>query len=277
MVTFDDLAGQEQTLNGEYPAGVIHWGYGRWLHAGPGGPLATKNITFKGDDGVKSATFSLLRPRVVVSLGAYNEATQPAPLTLRCPGQPDHQAVLAAKETATVAPPWPGRCDSVSLASTNGWGTHFDDLLLEALLPEAPPPFPTTTVAFDDLTGQERMLKGQYPAGLIDFGRDQWWLSGPEGAMRTKHLSMNGPAGVKSATLTFPTPRRFVGLEAHNLGAPTTVTLQCAGQPDVTAALDAGQFRMIGTGWPNPCTAVRVTSGNGWDTDFDNLVVEALP
>jgi hypothetical protein len=277
LVTFNDRAGQEQSLNGEYPAGVIHWGVGRWFHAGPWEKLGTKHFTFKGDDGVKSASFTLLRPRRVVSLRAYNERSTAATLTLRCDGPAgllEKQVVLAGRQVVTVETGWETRCDSVTLASTNGWDTHFDDLVLEAL----PPPEPTPsvqTVTFNDLAGGDRVLNGRDPAGLVDFGRDLWWLSGPEGAMPTKHLSMNGPVGVTTATLVFPTPRRLVSVDAYNVGAPTTITLRCAGQPDVAATLDTGQFRVVRTGWGGACGAVTVASGNGWDTDFDNLVVEA--
>jgi hypothetical protein len=280
VVRFDDRAGQEQALHGEYPMGVIHWGHGRWFLAGPGQTLTTKHLTFKGDDGVKSASFTLLRPRRVVSLGAYNERSAAATLTLRCDGPAgllEQQVVLAGRQAVTIETGWESRCGSVTLASSNGWGTHFDDLVLEALLPEPPPAFPTTTVVFDDLAGRDRVLNGLDPAGLVDFGQAQWWLSARAGAMPTKHLSMNGPAGVTTATFAFPTPRRLVSLEAYNAGAPTTVTLRCAGQPDVVTALDTGQLRVIRTDWGGACGAVTVVSGNGWDTDYDNLVIEALP
>jgi hypothetical protein len=45
----------------------------------------------------------------------------------------------------------------------------------------------------------------------------------------------------------------------------------------VAVALDAGQFRVIRLGGGSACASVTVSSANGWDTDFDNLVVEALP
>jgi hypothetical protein len=112
---------------------------------------------------------------------------------------------------------------------------------------------------------------------VIDWGRGLWWLSGPEGALPTKHLNHNGPAGVTTASFAFLTPRWLLSLEAYNVGAPTTVRLACAGQPDAAAALDTGQFRVVRTHWTGACTSVTISSGNGWDTDFDNLVLEAPP
>jgi hypothetical protein len=267
--------GQSQRLDLEYPAGVIHWGYGRWFHSEPVGPLTTKNLTFKGDDGVMSATFTLLRPRRVLSLKAYNTASQAATLTLSCPGQPVRQVTLGASELVTIEPSWTGPCDGVKLASTNGWDVHFDDIVLEALPPSPPPPFPTTTIAFDDLSGRDRGLNGQYPAGLVDWGRDLWWLSGSEGALPTKHLNPNGPAGVTTATFTFLAPRRLLSLQAFNVGAPTVVTVSCPGQPTVQAALDRGQLQIVRTGWTAVCASVTISSGNGWDTGYDNLVIDA--
>ncbi|MGH2353761.1 MAG: PQQ-dependent sugar dehydrogenase, partial [Chloroflexota bacterium] len=34
-VTFDDRAGENQLLEGEYPSGIIDWGTGEWYHSGP--------------------------------------------------------------------------------------------------------------------------------------------------------------------------------------------------------------------------------------------------
>src|SRR4029079_1675323 len=51
-----------------------------------------------------------------------------------------------------------------------------------------PTPVPTvgagsnTPVTFDDLSPQNRPLSGQYPTGLIDWGTNQWFLSGSYGA-----------------------------------------------------------------------------------------------
>jgi hypothetical protein len=266
LVTFDDLPGQDRTLNGPDPAGRLHFGYNRWFLAEPSGALTSKNLTFKGSDGVKSALLTLLRPRVVVSLRAYNEASTPTTLTLSCPGQPDRPVGLAPKQLLTVETGWTEQCESLGLASANGWDTHVDDLLLEALPSEVPPPFPTTTIAFDDLplTGDETPLDGQHPNGLIDWGHGQWLLSGPWEALTSRHLSLNGAAGVRSGTFNLPTPRRLVSLEAYNGGpAASTVTVSCAGQTTVQATLAVGQLRVIRTDWTAPCGAVTISNTNG--------------
>jgi hypothetical protein len=74
------------------------------------------------------------------------------------------------------------------------------------------------------------------------------------------------------------TPRRLVSLEAYNGGTGSaTVTVGCAGQLPVQAALAGGQFRRIRTGWTGACADVTIGSSNGWNTNFDNLVVGAPP
>src|SRR5258708_11393341 len=47
----------------------------------------------------------------------------------------------------------------------------------------------TTTVVFDDLTPADRTLNGQYPTGVIDWGNNAWFLSGPWGQFTTNSVS----------------------------------------------------------------------------------------
>ena len=42
------------------------------------------------------------------------------------------------------------------------------------------------TVTFDDRSGQNQVLSGQYPTGVIDWGTNKWFHSGPWGAFTTK-------------------------------------------------------------------------------------------
>jgi hypothetical protein len=57
-VSFDDLSGQNQVLNGQYPSGVIDWGTGTWYLSGPTRGFSTKSLTYN-NAGVTSQTFSL--------------------------------------------------------------------------------------------------------------------------------------------------------------------------------------------------------------------------
>jgi hypothetical protein len=128
-VTFDDLAGQNTALNGQYPSGVIDWGTGGWYLSGPWGRFTTKSLSFRNAT-ISSATFSLITPRRLTSLQAYNGGSGAATVTLSCAGQPTMQATLAQGQMATIATNWTGVCSSVTIATTNTWWTNFDNLML---------------------------------------------------------------------------------------------------------------------------------------------------
>jgi plastocyanin len=130
-VTFDDRGGQNQALDGEYPAGVVDWGSGAWYHSGPWGALGTKSVSFAGP-GQTAASFALVAPRRLARLTAYNGGAGAATVTLRCAGQPDAVAVLAAGALATVETGWAGGCAAVTVLSSNGWDTNLDDLVLDS-------------------------------------------------------------------------------------------------------------------------------------------------
>ncbi|MER3420187.1 MAG: hypothetical protein C4290_06540, partial [Chloroflexota bacterium] len=140
-----------------------------------------------------------------------------------------------------------------------------------------PTPTPTgggmLTITFDDYPGQDQPLSGQYPTSVIDWGSNQWWISGPWGKFTTKSVSFNG-GGITNASFKFVSPRKLVQIDASNGGSSsTTVTLTCDGKSTKTVTLAAGQVMTILTGWTKACTTVTVTSTNGWDTNFDNLVL----
>ena len=53
-------------------------------------------------------------------------------------------------------------------------------------------------------------LEGQYPAGVIDWGAGQWYLSPPFGQLQSKSVSVGDER--TSATFTFLTPRTLLQL-----------------------------------------------------------------
>ena len=133
-------------------------------------------------------------------------------------------------------------------------------------------PTPVGAIAFDDLPDPNRAFNGEYPAGVIDWGSNQWYLSGPFGAFRTQSFGFNGPS-LRSASFALLTPRTVVSIDAFNGEEPSTVTLSCAGQPDVQLQLAHNQLTTIVTGWTAPCQQVTIASTNGWGTNFKNLVL----
>jgi hypothetical protein len=128
------------------------------------------------------------------------------------------------------------------------------------------------TVTFDDLSGPDRALTGQYPTGVTDWGSGGWWLSSPWGAFSTKSISF--VEGGSQASFSLPTARRLVSLRAYNgESAAAMVALSCAGQPTVTASVGARQVATLTTGWMGTCASVTVATSNGWGTNFDDIVI----
>jgi hypothetical protein len=128
-------------------------------------------------------------------------------------------------------------------------------------------------IAFDDLANPNRPLNGQYPSSVIDWGSNQWYLSGPFGAFNNQSIGFNGP-GLNSGSFAFVTPRTLTSIDAYNGGSgASTITLSCAGQPDMQVSLASHQLATLQTGWSEPCGSVTVVSTNGWDTNFKNLVL----
>jgi hypothetical protein len=269
VITFNDAPGSNRVLNGQFPAGVIDWGTGQWWLSGPYGDFTTKSIGFNGP-GLTQSTFTFLSPRRVVSVEAFNGGVATT-VTLRCVGQPDVVVAIPADTLTTITTGWIALCNQVTIISTNGWDTNFDNL---AIASDGTPPLPPQdqTITFNDASGQNRVLNGQFPAGVIDWGTGQWWLSGPYGAFTTKSIGFNGP-GLTQATFSFVAPTQLVSVEAYNGGVATTLTLRCAGQPDVVRAIPANTLTTINTGWTLSCSQVTIISTNGWDTNFDNLVI----
>jgi hypothetical protein len=127
-VTFDERPGQEQPLNGQYPAGLIDWGAGGWYHSGPWGAFSTRSVSF-ANASLAQGTFRFLTARRLVSLKAYNGGPGSATVTLSCGGQTAVVATVPAGQVITLATGWTGPCAIVTVGSSNGWDTNFDDLV----------------------------------------------------------------------------------------------------------------------------------------------------
>ncbi len=134
------------------------------------------------------------------------------------------------------------------------------------------------TISFDDATlvGQDRPLNGIYPADAVDWGINQWYLSAPWQQFATKSIGFNG-AGPTSARFSLVSPRTVLAIDAYNGGSTASVvTLSCAGNPPVSATVlgSAAPITLV-TRWVNYCASATVDSTNGWNTNFDNLVIGA--
>jgi hypothetical protein len=127
IVTFDDRPGQNQSLNGQYPSGLISWGTGRWFHSGPWGGFTTKSISFFGPQ-YTSGSFTFLVPRRLVAFDAYNGGPTSALVTVSCPGQTTSNRNVAAGAIVRVYTDWTAPCTSVTITTSNSWDTNFDNL-----------------------------------------------------------------------------------------------------------------------------------------------------
>jgi hypothetical protein len=269
-------------LTGQYPGGVIDWGSGAWWLSGPWGQFSTNSISFNGG-GPTSATFTFTSPRQFAQFDAYNGGSGSSTVSASCAGQPTVSRSVAAGQVVTIATGWSGTCSSVTLGSSNGWWTNFDNLQVSSSGGGSNPtptptatatPIPTITVTFDDLSSPNRPLSGQYPSGVIDWGTSGWYLSGPWGQFSTNSVSFDG-GGPTSEAFSFVSSHRLLQLDAYNGGSgSSTITLACNGQSTVSVTLAAGQRTTIATNWSGTCTTVTVGSSNGWWTNFDNLVVQ---
>jgi glucose/arabinose dehydrogenase len=199
-VSFDDRTGENQPLNGQYPAGVIDWGTGYWYHAGPVGGLGTKSIRFNAAWQTNVA-FTFVAPRRLISLQAYNGGDTDATITLTCGAQPARRVDLGAGQRGTIDSLWTGSCSRVTIHSSNGWQTYFDNLAFDG--PAAATPTPTRTptstptpsrtptatptpsrtpTATPTLTGGpppgvERLTNGAFEDDLTGWDRPPWFAA----------------------------------------------------------------------------------------------------
>jgi glucose/arabinose dehydrogenase len=479
-ITFDNAPGQDAPLNGQYPTGVVNWGTNEWYLSGPWGAFTTKSMSFNGA-GNTSGVFTFISPKKLVSLDAYNGGTSNSTVTLSCAGNPNKVVSVPFGVITKISTGWTAQCTTVTLASTNGWDTNFDNIVYdsgsttnnqlpagtittpatgalynagdtvsysgEGTDPEdgslaanafswtivyhhdththpflgpitgsktgtftiptngepssnvfyrvrltvtdsvggqhvsyvdvtprkaditlqtvpaglqvtldgqprtapytetnvvnfsrtlgvvspqtvggttyqfvswsdggaashsisvpasnttytatyqavsvtsTPTPTPTLsptptvtptptpvsgeqTVTFDDKSGQNVALNGQYPTNVINWGTSKWFLSAPWGQFTTKSISFYA-SSAKSATFSFISAKKLTSIEAYNGGSgASTVTFACTGNTTKSLSVAAGTKVTITTGWTTACTTVTVTSSNGWDTNFDNL------
>jgi hypothetical protein len=112
---------------------------------------------------------------------------------------------------------------------------------------------------------------------VINWGTNGWYLAGPWGGFTTNSVSFNTP-GVTARAITLITPRRLVQVDAFNGGTvATTVSIGCTGQTTAQVSLPVNQLTTLLTHWTGVCSTVAFSSSNGWDTNFDNLVLDGGP
>jgi hypothetical protein len=132
----------------------------------------------------------------------------------------------------------------------------------------------TTTITFDSLPAGT-FLSGQNPTGVIDWGNTSWYVSGPFGAFTGNSISFTN-GGIFTASFSFVTALRLLTIDAYNGGTvSSTITLSCPGQANKQTAVAVGQLLTIATGWTGTCSPVTINSTNGWNTNFNRLVIDS--
>jgi hypothetical protein len=203
----------------------------------------------------------------LILVGAGGGGSPPATPTRAATNTPTRTPTPAASATATRTPTRTSTPASTVTATPTRTPTRV------ATATATPPGGQIRTVTFDDVANPDRGLNGQYPTGLLDWGTGVWWVARPWGQFTTNSISFNGP-GRTSGTLSLLSPRRVVSVMAYNGGsASSTVTLACPGQPTVSTTLPVGRLSTITTSWTGTCSSLAITSSNGWDTNFDSLVL----
>jgi hypothetical protein len=133
-VTFNSLSSPNRPLNGQHPFLTIDWGTGGWWLSGPNAGFSGNSVSFNGPL-PRSAAFDFVLPRRLIALDAYNDGTTPSTISVACPGLPTRQVSLPAHRRTTISTGWVDTCQTVTISSSNGWYTNFNNLVIDLGLP----------------------------------------------------------------------------------------------------------------------------------------------
>jgi phosphodiesterase/alkaline phosphatase D-like protein len=169
VVTFDDLPGQTQPLDGQYPTGLINWGTGQWWHSEPWGAFTTKSVGFNGP-GISSASMTFVSPLRLLRFDAYNGGGESTTVSVSCPSQPTVQSVVPAGQIRTIASGWAQTCPSATISSSNGWSTNFDNLEFDAPADGAAPQISGIAVDPGPTSATVQWVTNEPADGQVDYG-----------------------------------------------------------------------------------------------------------
>ena len=108
---------------------------------------------------------------------------------------------------------------------------------------ERVPPF---YVTFDDPHRPAgTLLAGEYPSGVIDWGRDSWRIVPPEGRFGTFHLAAADPTTAK-VEFRFSFGRVFAGVDVYNPGtSEATLTVRSRELREMSFSIKPGELKRI--------------------------------
>jgi hypothetical protein len=114
-------------------------------------------------------------------------------------------------------------------------------------------------------------LRGQYPSGVIDWGRESWKVCPPAERMSTFSLCAADVHATK-ARFRFFYPRVLMRFDVYNpLSKDVTLIVRAPEMRERTFSLKAGQLQRIKTGWMNRASEVTLESEYFSSLRFDNL------
>jgi hypothetical protein len=131
---------------------------------------------------------------------------------------------------------------------------------------------PALLVDFDHPhMGANAPLTGQYPSGVIDWGKGQWKVCIPDGRMSTFSLCTEDPKATRAA-FVFAFPRTLTAIEVFNpLRHEVELTLRAPEMREVTFRLKPGELRRIKTEWTDRASRVSFEALELGSLRIDNL------
>jgi hypothetical protein len=131
---------------------------------------------------------------------------------------------------------------------------------------------PPSWITFDDPhLAVGTPLVGQYPSGVVDWGRGEWNIGTPLKKFGTFTLMLSNPKA-SQAGFGFYAPRIFSGIDAYNDGdTDARVTVGSPETGQVSWTLKPKELRRLRTGWHAASSKVDFTLANGEGLRFDNL------
>jgi hypothetical protein len=131
---------------------------------------------------------------------------------------------------------------------------------------------PPSYITFDDphlLAGTP--LVGQYPSGVIDWGKGDWEIGTPHGKFATFTLALVNPKA-RHADFRFHVPLIFSGIDVYNDGdTDATLVVRSPEIREISFTIKSKELRRLRTGWRDTSSSVTFEIANGEALRFDNL------
>ena len=132
--------------------------------------------------------------------------------------------------------------------------------------------FPPSYVTFDDphlVAGTP--LVGQYPSGVVEWGKGGWEIGTPFGKFGTFTLT-RADLKPEREEFRFYAPRIFAGIDVYNDDeSDATVTVRSPANREVSFVIKPKELRRLRTNWHDATPRVMFDFRNGQGLRFDNL------